>query len=367
MSILTVPGITLGGTQFWDVDGTAVTLDATGESATAVGFVQLPAGTGSKTLSSAGGEIWWKTATVTAFANGGTRLDIGIQDVLSTGLNDGTYDVSATLIGGTDTINANVFNKAVMETGTKTMAHGDLIAVHFSMVSRAGADSFQVDRLTRLIQALNAGCPYGIQNVGGVQSKVNLIAPVLLKFDDGTFGWLQGMSVPSLANTAQSFSDATSPDEYGAVFTPPVSMRVDGIGTAIGLVISTDTFELILYRDPLGTPAVIQTLTVPPEQLSGTAASLNILRPITPVILEAGVDYMVALRPTSSGAISTYYQDLGSGFDDWKRSSFFGTSLRFAGRTDQTGAFSVVQSYYLPVLFLNVSAIGSASSLTFIG
>ena len=54
--------------------GTAnTTLDAAGESRAYIGKVYLAGGTGSKTISSAGGKIWWRTAGTT-FANAGTTI-----------------------------------------------------------------------------------------------------------------------------------------------------------------------------------------------------------------------------------------------------------------------------------------------------
>ncbi len=98
------------------------TMDGAGESQAFIGKVFLEAGTGSKTISSAGGKIRWRSGTVT-FANAGTNFRIGIQDVASTGLEDGTFDVYADLVGGTDTITGSADQLTAMETGTKTISH----------------------------------------------------------------------------------------------------------------------------------------------------------------------------------------------------------------------------------------------------
>jgi len=43
--------------------------------------------------------------------------------VASTGLEDGTFDVYADLVGGTDTITGSADQLTAMETGTKTITH----------------------------------------------------------------------------------------------------------------------------------------------------------------------------------------------------------------------------------------------------
>ena len=71
-----------------------------------------------------------------AFSNGSTNLRIGLQDVTpATGFEDGTFDVYADLVGGTDTIAEDVILATPMESGTKTVTHGDLLAIAIEMTA----------------------------------------------------------------------------------------------------------------------------------------------------------------------------------------------------------------------------------------
>ena len=67
---------------------------AAGRSIAVIGKLVLAAGTGSKTISSAGGKIYIGKIASRTFANAGSTLRIGIQDVTAgTGLEDGVFDV----------------------------------------------------------------------------------------------------------------------------------------------------------------------------------------------------------------------------------------------------------------------------------
>src|SRR5687768_973556 len=110
------------------------TLNAATDKTCLVGHVYWEGRAASKTISSSGGAIMFRAGAVT-FANGSTTLDVGIQDVDSANgpvvRGDGTFDVKKTHQGGTDTINATAFNTISMATGSKTITHGDLVAVVF--------------------------------------------------------------------------------------------------------------------------------------------------------------------------------------------------------------------------------------------
>ena len=125
-----------------------ITLDATGETCFMIGHLMLenPLG-GSKTISSAGGgSIVWRTGAVT-FANASTTFRVGLQDLSTSSApaqGDGTFDVQAAFTGGGGGVTASSVQTSVMTTGTKTLSHGDKIAISFSMAARGGTDSVVV-------------------------------------------------------------------------------------------------------------------------------------------------------------------------------------------------------------------------------
>src|SRR3990172_6421351 len=123
------------------------TLDAAGEKIVFIGRMYLEGGPGSKTISSAGGKIDWRTSAVT-WATPGSALRVGIADVDLTkgppGRDDGTFDVRKDLVQGTDSLASNTWVSTAMDTGTKTIAHGDLVAIVFELTATLGVDSVQV-------------------------------------------------------------------------------------------------------------------------------------------------------------------------------------------------------------------------------
>jgi hypothetical protein len=120
-----------------------------------------------------------------------------------------------------------------------------------------------------------------------------------------------------------------------------------------------------LYSDPLGTPGLVLTVTPDPDQTSSSTAttvSSVALFACTPTTLTAGVTYGVALRPTTTNNFTIGYYDLLTGNSKIKNMALFGASLSFAGRADVTGAFSVVQTYYLPSFYLRISKLDDGVS-----
>ncbi len=362
MGFINFPQQVLGSTQWGAAasSGASLTMDAAGESCAAIGHLCLPAGSGSKTISAAGGGcLYFRASTGNTFSNGGSNLRIGIQDVSNTtGLEDATFDVYADLVGGTDTIANSTFYKIPMESGTKTIAHGDLIALAIELTTRGGADAVVVAResLPWLVTGTGGALPYASAD-NGANAKVSNIPWMFIKFDDGTVGWLQGS--PAIYMTGISsvaFNSGSTPDEHGPVFTAPVGMKVNGIGFGLGTISAGANFEAILYGDPLGTPVALATVTVDIDQVFSSAASNWFMVPITETTLVAGSAYAIMLRPTTTNNVTYYYQDLGANNEDIKAGQFFGSSLIVGTRTNQTGAFSSLGARYVPTILLGVSA-----------
>lgn len=347
------------------------TLDAAGESRTHIGKVYLEAGTGSKTISSSGGAIRWRVATVGAFANAGTTIRIGIQDVAS-GVEDGTFDVYADLVGGTDTITSSTEYLTPMETGTKTISHGDLIAISVEMISKGGSDSIQVSAMNTGIHArasTGAKFPYITQDTGtGPSKSASATMAFAIEFDDGTLGWITpGILIPgTFSISSQSFANNSTPDEYAAVFQVPFKCRISGGHIWVGSIGTTDNFEIILYSDPTGTPTVIETITMDPLLTGSTAAGVEpyLFTFATPRELTPNTEYAIALRPTTTGSIAIGYIDLTSGNTKYKNPLPFGSTLEFMARTNQSGAFTSVQTYHLPLFGLLIDQLddGAGSS-----
>ena len=75
------------------IPSAAMTIDAAVEAVHYTGQVFLEAGSGSKTISSAGGKIHWRTSGTVTFANAGTTIRIGLQDVSTSASYAGGWDL----------------------------------------------------------------------------------------------------------------------------------------------------------------------------------------------------------------------------------------------------------------------------------
>lgn len=309
---------------------TGSTIDAVGESIAFVGRLHLPGGPGSsKTLST--GKIHYKSGVVT-FANAGTTLKAGVQDVAATGLEDGTYDVSGTVTGGGGSPTSNNLNSITMATGTKTITHGDLIAVVIEMTARGGADSVVVQRNN------NAGSmPYCTTDTGAGPAKSSTTPIVTIEFDDGTMGWLGTSSFACLLETSAAVNTGTTPDEIALVFRLPIAATLAGTILDLASIAATDDFEVILYTDPLGTPVAARTVTVDADLIGLTAGFFEAMFATT-LALAANTDYGIALRPTTANSLT--YQSIAFGNSNLRKPTTLGTNWCLATRSDQTGAFS---------------------------
>lgn len=320
---------------------TEITMDAAGEGAIFVGRCLLEGGSGSKVISSAGGKIHWLVGASANFAQAGTTLRLGIQDVSASGppaRGDGNWDVYDDMVGGTDTLTSTTEKTTTMSNGSKTINHGDLIAVVWDMSSRQNPDSVRVRYATPsafllrpTVTSVAAGPAYTIAN--GVPS-------VVIEFDDGTIGVIDGGWNTSTAAmlVTTTYNSGSTPDEYALIFTPKHPMAVDAVRAMMQLAASGD-FEFVLYSDAEGTPAVIETITVSVAQTGGTGVTRELMETFTQArVLAAGTKYAIAVRPTSANNVVVYRYAV-SAAAHWG-GHWHDADCYVGSRSNQSGAFS---------------------------
>lgn len=343
------------------IDGGNFLLNAAGNASYTVGemFLDDPGG-GNKTCSSAGGcEIVFMAAGSNVLANASTEVRVGLQDVAS-GLPDGTFDVYKALIGGTDTITNSVLNRKAMSSGTKTVAHGDVVALGFSMVSLGGVDAVTAERVGVAIAPTGTtgwGRPYGVQN--GAQVSTPIAATII--FDDNSLGWLHHTALYhpiNVAPAAITYNSTSTPDEYIGTISFPAPVQVVGCGTRVASIGGADSFEQIFYSAPYGTPVAERTRAIAGSAETGGNGWIEFL--FAPYEVAANTKVGCATRPTSANSINWEYRNMTSGFDDLKGAQPF-ASTQMASRTDQTGAFVETQVYDLPhvVFWVNGTSSGT--------
>jgi hypothetical protein len=325
----------------------SMTFDAAGESAAGIGYINLSSGPGtSKTISAAGGGKFAFYAGTCTLVNGSSNLRLGVQDVGATGIEDGTFDVYADVAGaGGGAVASAAVNSFAMTSGTKTIAHGDRVALVGELTARAGADSIIFIRSS----TQGVSVPYSTADTGSGPAKGTFGLPfITLVFDDGTVGWLDNHPA-AVATTSSTFSSSSTPDEYALVFQIPFRSAAVGLMCFLSSVAATDDFELILYSDPLGTPVAERTLTQDADLLEITAGQMY-SRPFTSAYtLEPNTNYAIALRPTTTNTLAFYRYQYNTGNGALRGTTALGTNWSQYTRSDNTGAFGSQDTTILPL------------------
>lgn len=320
------PGIGIDGSTA--ITTTATNIDAANEGMSMIGAIQWDDGA-SHVVSSAGGKVHWIPGGVT-FANAGTTIRVGIQDVAS-GLPDATYDVYKDLVGGTDTLTAGTLTATAMATGTKTIGHGDVIAMVITMTARGGAD-FVAPRRRDVVAAF----PYCTINTGSGHVRNNAMPHCLIEADDGALGILgPTFTVPMLTESV-AFNSGSTPDEYAIVFQVPFKCSIDHLCVHSGATSAGEDASLVLYTDPLGTPTAQRTAVLDPT-LHRDGAPALLWQRVTEYTLEPGTTYAISYVAQSTGG--RQLQRITIPTAGCRKFTMFGTTLQGGSRTDGTGAF----------------------------
>ena len=321
----------------------ATTLNAATDKSCMIGHVYWEGRAASKVVSSSGGQIRFLPGSSITFANGATTIDVGIQDVDPTNgppvRGDGTFDVKGTLTGVTDTITASTVKTVNMSSGSKTIAHGDLIAVVIDMTARGGADSVQTTNTNAPSSV--GGRPVMTQFKSSTWQTSGGIPNMVIVADDGTLGVFDS-TVPMVNVPGETYGDSTNPDERGLIFQVPWDCKIDAlfVEMSCGSGANSDS-SIALYSDPTGTPAVVSgtsnTILGENFERNGSIAWLQILLP-TEVSLTANTDYLLAVKGTGSSSITLNSYVL----QDTNLRKFFtgGTTLKKATRNNGSGAFT---------------------------
>lgn len=321
---------------------TATPLNLTGETIQFIGTVCLenPSG-GSKTISAAGGgKIVWSCGALT-FANAGTTFDVGIQDVSAASApaqGDGVFDVKASFTGGGGGVTASATNTSTMTSGTKTINHGDLIAIVFTTTARAGTDVVNVNA-TAQSQVMAGAMPTVISNVTGSFARVASVQPnAYIIFDDGSTGSLNITPITPANGTSLAYNSGTgTADEYGNCIQPDAPFYALGIAGYLSLAGTSSDLELLLYTDPLGTPAAQRTVTVDATHIPSGVTRIQYLFG-APYLLKPKTAYGISFRPTTVNNVTSYFRDgVDANSGDWGTPNTNHYAIR---RLNNSGAFS---------------------------
>ena len=284
------------------------TMDAVGEMVCMIGRIRFAAGPGtSKTVSSSGGAVQWRSGSVTWA--GTSTVRVGIQDASTSAgpparcVEDWTTGSPPykDMVRGTDAIASNTWITSSIGTGSRTIAHGDLVAVTWEMTVRGGSDSVTVAGLVGVTSS-NANMPLFTAKTSGAWGATVIVPNVVITCDDGTLAFLDG-ALPCSAVTTRSFANNTgTADEYGNILTPTGKWGTDELWAVVD---PDGDFDLVLYSDALNVsaPTIEQTVSVDSNIVSA-ANNGHFREAVGLETLTAAAAYAVTVRPSSTTAVT---------------------------------------------------------------
>jgi uncharacterized repeat protein (TIGR02059 family) len=336
------------------IQNSTYTMDAVNEKVAFLGNIYIDGRPASaKTISAAGsGKIHFLPGTVTFndTLTTPTNIRVGIQDLDDTtggsgagvgGTPDGTSDVYADLVAGTDTITSATWKTATMTTGTKDITHGQKIAVVIEMTARGANNTDSVT--VAALAAAAASCWPQVQHYTASYVRQTSVPICVIEFNDGTLGYILGGSVHSAINVV-TYNTGSTPDEYGIIFQLPFQSTAISLWFVGRPSTNAANGELILYSDPLGTPVAEATLTLDANNFNLSDGSrLNEFTLPTAKTLAANTNYAVAYRPTTATSVIAQTWSLASA--DYRK-FLAGTNVSRATRTDNSGAFTATTTEF---------------------
>lgn len=334
----------------------AKVLDALDEKAALIGEVYWSGRPASKTVSSAGGKIAIRLDGITWSA--GSSLIVGIQDVLTTSgpppQPDEVFDVSATISGGSG-LTGSAWNVISMTTGSKTIAHGDLVAIVLHLSAFTTGDiirwgTFSVLRPQRPVYNEKVGSP-----PTWATTFQDHLPMAYIVADDGTLGAVFATWAPVMFRAVnETFNSGSNPNHRGLAFTPQNTIKVDRIVGEFGGASATADYTLQLVQDPTGAATVLQSVTVLGEQTNpAVQRPAQFLIPET--TLTAGTEYGIVVRPDTT---TSFTYGIFTSNDANLRALWGEGSYRKITRNGGTGSYTADSpALTYPILSVGVSAI----------
>lgn len=307
---------TIGGGTFAASD--VALLDAGGEEYQIIGAVSLEGG-GSATFGTSGSSLSWLPGGTIGFASG-SSLRLGLKTAISTTLGPPTratygsaaFAVYKELTGGTDTITSITARTDLMTSGTPfTVTDGDLIAICFYLDSSSGTPSIKIRQSS---QTSVGGLPAHtlITASGATLVAQQLVANVVITFDDGSTGWID-QTVSFSASQTNSATIGIN-NIKGNIFRLPFPCSLKSISAILAIA---GDFSLDLYSSPLGTPFKEGEILCDANITATASGRLYSRRFATAINLAANTDYAIGVRQTTATAQTIIQNDVAH-VDHWQ-------------------------------------------------
>lgn len=265
-------------------------IDATGEKS---GFVVQAPKTGNIR------KIHFRTAAAAT----PTDTDVRVESVdAATGMPSGSLlNANSNVTVASASITANSWITTGNLTADAAVTKGQLIAI---VVAPTGSPNIRV-----AVFSTNAGFrfPY-VTLFTAAWALVPGNVPILaLEYSDGSFAYMPGVNAASAFNSHAIASD-TTPDEIALVFQVPGPVTVSGFWLWADLDGDAD---VILYNSD-GSSALV-TLSIDKDVRAATTVGMPFIFTFaTPVDLSGATTYMLAVKPTTTTALTIYSFDVAS-------------------------------------------------------
>lgn len=333
------------------------TLDAVGESCAAIGQLHLSDRGTSKSL--VGATLWFRTGSGTTLNDAGSNFRVGIQDLGASGFEDGTFDIYKDFTGGGGVLQNNTWQGHVLSTGSKTVSHGDILAICFELTARGGTDSVKIQYPQNSVPAVSSGFPYGTSDTGSLLKTPTLIPAALLVLSDGTIGRID--NTWSWTDPDQDPVNTTT--QTGLYFVAPFTGKIDKVIFGVtDSVATTDMWTITVWGTPLGTPTSLGTYSVQGQNRANTSVvRQEFFRFPTPISVTAGAEYAITAH-TTVGTINTAFINLGTGNGSFRKITALGENWCRCTRTIPSSSPFTLTNYHLPSIAFAYSEIDTSSS-----
>lgn len=303
--------------------GTNILLDASGEKGAFIGRLHIDGRPGtSKTLSTSGSSKIGFSVGTDVFANASSEFRVGIQGVNTSGPvaqpngTWGAYAAITTAANSSPVLSSDdQWIEAVPTSGSSTLSEGDLIAVVFDFVTRAGSDSINIATgiagHPAILPTTNAyvGTPAWQTSAA---SGAGQFPNVVITFSDGTLGTIDGIYTLGTA-AALTWNSSSTPDERGMIFQVPFDCKIDALWCHLRTVDATSDCTLKLSSSPTSGRTPLASVSLDAAQLGAAATDgIAVARLASEVALSANTDYCVSLLATGAGNIRFTGQTLGA-------------------------------------------------------
>lgn len=273
----------------------------------------------SHVFGNSGAALDWLPGAITFNAVSTVRLGIKQASSISTTVGGparataglSAFDVYKDLVAGVDSLTAATARSDAMATllgSAITIAQGDQVAICYYLTKSSGTSSVTIRQTVPNLAPQYPGYTLITSSASSFVAQTHLNC-VMLKFDDGHYGWIFPTMPFSTANAASGTIGNTN--IQGNIIQVPFPCKVNAIAAVVNPSTNAANFALDMYSTPLGTPSQVVTVACDANQMAVSGTSRFVLKMLaSPPTLSANTDYAFGVRQTTATAVTTVQQDV---------------------------------------------------------